>query len=247
MGDELRIAELSMAVGIRPTVGLALTSGGICLGFLQVSGPLEVLGHPVGFALAATLAVFEMSAERDEDADFDLDEAMGIVRGIAAIIAVWATSSALSSTMNHDLSAGSTFLHSTIAGGTAVVRAEIRRRVSDYLSSAGAGLMARIEEGGLVAILVGVFFFPLVVVVMLFLLSLAALLTFVGTWVVDKRRRRPCVHCGHAARNEAMRCPVCQGALEPAAYLSPPSRLSAWVGEQRGRIEQAVGQTRGTR
>jgi len=227
--DEVRLAELSVLAGIRPTLALALASLACLFGVVEPVGPLEVLGHPVVAALALTLAGVELAAEREGFAaavgGFDLRRALFVVRGIAALIAALAASGTLAEALDHDFSDGDRLLHGGLALASTTIKGAARARVTELLAGTGQRFMARLEEGGLLVALILAWAFPLLLLVAMVMLSMLTSLMFGMSWLVDRARRRGCPHCGHRARVEAVRCPRCQERLDPARWLEPPARL----------------------
>jgi len=102
-----------------------------------------------------------------------------------------------------------------------------RRQVVEVMRDLGfGGTAAVIEVVGVTGILVSVVGLPAlalgIVVVIALPLVVVAIIARVGMALVDRQRRRPCDHCGHAARMEASACPRCGGALSFVRPLAPP-------------------------
>lgn len=100
----------------------------------------------------------------------------------------------------------------------------VRGRVLTWLGDLGvSGFYKWVETGGVPAVLLLVALAPVFMLVIIVLLSLLfAVLAAVGyVWrrAADRRQRRPCPHCSHAIRQEAVLCPQCGRAVEPTHWL----------------------------
>ena len=80
---------------------------------------------------------------------------------------------------------------------------------------------ARVETGGIIAVLLLIPFFPLIIgtFALVFALGLLVLSAMVraGAVALDRQWREPCEGCGYAVRKEASLCPECGREREPTA------------------------------
>jgi hypothetical protein len=227
--DSLRIIEAGMLAGIRPSLSIAVCSLLIGFGAVEMNGAFEMLGHPLAMTLACGFAVFELFYERDSSASADV--ILRFVRvGLAAAASLAAAATMAGLT---DQEFGS--LEVASGGGVAMmmglIRSTVRERAREVVDDAATAWIARFEEGGLVTMGTLLIFFPIVPLLLLLVLSLGATAGFALSFVADRSLRRPCGKCGHPARVEAVRCPKCQGALEPNRHLSPPKRFADRLAE----------------
>lgn len=91
---------------------------------------------------------------------------------------------------------------------------------------------ARLETGGAVGLLLALLLAPFLAAAFLLLTSVALVVIAVWTRLAkrsaDLACRVPCVHCGHAVRPEARRCPRCNGDLEPKLVLTGTMAQRGW-------------------
>ena len=110
-------------------------------------------------------------------------------------------------------------------------------------------VVARLETGGAVALLLGMLLAPYIATAFLVLASMALLATAVSVRAVqraaDRACRVPCAACDHAVRPEARRCPSCGADCTPQTVLAGSLAERGWrAARQRlatGRAELAAG------
>lgn len=108
--------------------------------------------------------------------------------------------------------------------GLTTLRAELLERVEPFLEGLNMERVARFfEAGGALAALLLVALAPIFLLVLLAItVSVLVILLLVLRGfdkLMDRRRRRPCPHCGHARRVEACLCAACHQVLEPERWL----------------------------
>lgn len=229
--DTLRIVEAGMLAGIRPSLSLALCSLLIGFDVVPAEGALAMLGHPIGMTVACGIALAEMFWERDGDAS--VEQVLRVVRLVLAGAASLAAVATMAGYTRQEFGSVEIASGGGVAMMMGIVRTSVRTRAREVVHDVAHGWIARVEEGGLVALGTLMVFFPLLPLLILLLLSLGATAAFALAFVADRSLRRPCGACGHPARVEAVRCPKCQGRLEPDRWRKPPARLAK-------RIEDAL-------
>jgi hypothetical protein len=209
-GDVLKVVEAGMLAGIRPSCTVAGCSLAIGFGVVPATGAIGWLGHPLAMVMCCGLAIFELLHARDAAAALAAVATMAGVEGVEV--------------GPLELASG--------GGGAALIatiRNAIRDRVKELAHDAASAWVARLEDGGFVLFATLLFVFPLLPIVALVGFALASAVGFGLAMVADRSQRRACGSCGHRARVEAVRCPSCQRALEPRAWLAPPPRISRHV------------------
>lgn len=226
-GDVLKVVEAGMLAGIRPSCTVAGCSLAIGFGVVPVTGAIGWLGHPLAMVMCCGFAIFELLHARDAQAS--ALSVMGFARtGLAAAAALAAVATMAGV---EGVEVGPLELASGGGGAAliATIRNAIRDRVKELAHDAASAWVARLEDGGFVLFATLLFVFPLLPIVALVGFALASAVGFGLAMVADRSQRRACSSCGHRARLEAVRCPSCQRALEPRAWLKPPPRMSQHV------------------
>ena len=181
---------------------------------------LEWLDHvmPEQAPLEASADHSELPArERDPEAEGDLAEAVSLLEGSGHPGWVKVLVLLIAVATNY---------------GLVTLRGAIWERIEPLLEGLSAEKVFRfLEAGGALAALAVLALAPILVLVLLAALTLGLTLLLLALRglesAVDRKRRRPCPHCGHLRRVEASLCPECHQALEPERWLvrraSPPA------------------------
>ncbi len=220
---------LSGASGTRAGWSLLAVAVAARAGYVALPPELLWLSHPGALVGFGVVLAFEWWVGQDED----LRELLGVVQyGLSA------AGGALSMLALLDVPTQGV-PGWTLAGGgglLAVVTLGLRRRVHAELAALESELfhplkwVGRLEEGGVVGLLVAVFLAPVLAVGVVVLAAVAGVLAVRAAHRLEARFRRPCPACGLAIREEASCCPGCRAEVPVEALktlgLAAPARAA---------------------
>jgi hypothetical protein len=200
---------LSGASGTRAGWSLLAVAVAARAGYVALPPELLWLSHPGALVGFGVVLAFEWWVGQDED----LRELLGVVQYGLSAASGGLTMLAL---LDVPLQGVPEW---TLAGGgglLAVVTLGLRRRVHAEVAALESELfhplkwVGRLEEGGVVGLLVAVFLAPVLALGGVVLAAVAGLLAVRAAHRLEARFRRPCPACGKAIRQEASRCPDCR-------------------------------------
>jgi hypothetical protein len=200
---------VSSASGTRAGWSLLAVAVAARAGYVELPPGLLWLTHPGALVGFGVVLAFEWWLGQDED----LRTLLGLVQyGLSAAaggVSMLAVMDVQARGMPEWALAGT-------GGMVAVVTLGLRRKVHAELAALESELFSplkwvgRLEEGGVVGLLVAVFLAPVLALGVVVLAAVGGLLAVRAAHRLEARFRRPCPACGEAIRQEASRCPACR-------------------------------------
>jgi hypothetical protein len=203
------VLSTSVGVQVADSTDRALEEAGVPPAVIEQLTQVGLDWADHAAASAEDDAVLEAEGPEQEEADEDLILAVALVHGSG--LPAWQKILVL-------------LLAVALNYGLTTLRAETWERLEPILEGLSAERAARfLEAGGALTALLLIALAPVILLVLLAItvLVLASLLLVLRgiERLLDRRRRRPCPHCGHLRRMEASLCPACAQVLEPERWL----------------------------
>lgn len=231
-------------------------------GHATIAPGLAWLISPLAIGFGVLFAVLETLAKHDPDVaalmrDLHIDHALGAFGGFASALLFSALGlppeAGQPAGGESDLSVAvqlassgehAPAVRAAAIGGAVVLNLGlgwVRAKLIDVLDDLSlSALWARLETGGVLALLILLPLLPLVALAFLVIATIALSLLAVGARLtelaLDRRSRVPCTACGERVRQEASLCSACRAELRPRVLLDP-------AGIEKG-IVQALGRAR---